>query len=242
VHSDVIYFLILSLLFCFLLWLVYWRSQKRQYPTTTALNLSLVIMLAGFVGARMMHVFYEETSFYLSHPEFILAFWAGGFVFYGGFLLALAVVAFLVRRHWFYWADFWAPILALGYGLGRGACLWTGCCYGKFCQLPWAIHGRHPTQLYAMAYELFIWVGLFFLEKILIKKNLFGRGILFFSWLGLHSIGRIMMEFFRDDNRGEFIAGLSISSWISILLLLISAGFFLVLRTKREAFFRHYSK
>jgi phosphatidylglycerol:prolipoprotein diacylglycerol transferase len=39
-------------------------------------------------------------------------------------------------------ADILAPSIALGYVSGRIGWLLNGCCYGRPCNLPWAIRGR----------------------------------------------------------------------------------------------------
>jgi phosphatidylglycerol---prolipoprotein diacylglyceryl transferase len=39
---------------------------------------------------------------------------------------------------------------------------------------------------------------------------------LFNCWLVLHALGRVMMEYFRDDPRGALIYGLSLGTWMSL--------------------------
>ncbi len=55
-------------------------------------------------------------------------------------------------------------------------------------------------------------------------------GTLLGIWIFLHALGRILMEIFRADDRGPTIAGLSLSTSISLLLLFGSS---LYLRSKR---------
>ena len=65
-------------------------------------------------------------------------------------------------------ADILAPSIALGAFFGRLGCFMNGCCYGRACDLPWAIrfpetnptHGQpvHPTQIYE-ALALFFFGG-----------------------------------------------------------------------------------
>lgn len=133
--------------------------------------------------------------------------------------------------------DFAAPIISLGYALGRIACFLEGCCYGKICDWPWAytfgqidfatgqfsFATRHPTQLYASLLEFSILFLVLYLEKI--KRFAARPGMLFMVWLALHAFNRILVEIFRDDDRGAMLAGMSISTLISFCLVLV-AGFY----------------
>jgi phosphatidylglycerol:prolipoprotein diacylglycerol transferase len=216
------YLLYLSLLYTGLVFYTVSRAHAREKDPKTALELALLLMLGGFLGGRLFHVFYESPEFYMKQPKYILYFWNGGFVFYGGFIgsiLLAGAYTWIKKLSFLEWGDFFAPIIAVGYGLGRGSCFLAGCCYGKFCSLPWAVSfdwdpqklPRHPTQLYAVFWELMVFCLLIFLERRQ-KANIF------YIWLLLHSIGRMIMEHYRDDFRGADYAGLSISSWISLLL------------------------
>ena len=207
--------------------------SRAGFVPSDGIDLSLILMVSGFLGARLMHVFYELPEFYFANPKMILAFWQGGFVFYGGFLLALlggfAWLKIRIRRFkrkpsftksFFQWADLLAPAVSLSYLLGRFGCLLEGCCYGRFTEVPWAIALRHPTPLYASLMEAINFLVLFFISR---KKDLFLKeGSLFFTWLFLHSCFRMIMESFRDDFRGPTFGVLSISSLISISLAVIS--------------------
>lgn len=203
-------------------------------------------MISGLIGARGFHALYENLDYYLKYPIDIFKLWQGGFVFYGGFFGALigAIIFLRMRKESFWsWADFMAPILAFGYGVGRIGCLLNGCCFGRECMLPWAIEFshtglpaglRHPTQIYATLWELCAVVILLFLERRRkIRPASLQTGKLFLLWLFLHSTGRLIMEYFRDDFRGEIYFGFSISSWISIMILVsIVAIFFSLIKAE----------
>ncbi len=224
----------LSALYCFLILLVYFRARKID-ETKNALDLGLLIMIFGFLGARLFHVFYENPEHYREDWLRVFQIWYGGFVFYGGAFTAFVACWIFIRRRqldWRFWCDFYSPIIALGYGLGRISCFIAGCCYGRACELPWSVDGRHPTQLYATAWELAVVTVLLALglgPKRSSEKTRLPRlapGKIFFLWLILHSLGRLMMEYFRGDFRGSLWLGQSISTWISLLLLSIGLVLF----------------
>ena len=123
------------------------------------------------------------------------------------------------------WLNLMAPVAALGYANGRIACLVTGCCFGRICDLKPEYQFRHPTQLYAVIFEFIVLFILLKFEKkpsILNKRIIRTSGHLFVVWLIFHSLGRIMMEYFRADPRGAMYFSLSISTWISIFILAFS--------------------
>jgi phosphatidylglycerol:prolipoprotein diacylglycerol transferase len=226
------YFLITSLAFIIcILWMVR-RAERFEFSRVMTIDTALVLMITGFVGSRIFHVAFEEPRYYLENPIRVFQFWRGGFVWYGGAIVgSISALAFLFERKQplLEWLDFFAPIGALGYALGRMACLFTGCCYGQIFTLP-EFFGhqtmRHPTQLYAVFTELISLAIVLHFEK---KKNspnpppwLKRSGRIFFLWLILHSIGRILMEAFRGDPRGPDLLTLSVSTWISFLLIVFA--------------------
>ncbi len=202
------FFLIISLSLSALLFVLSYRVDQFRRNRQIAFNLALLLMVGGFVGGRLLHVFYEEWPYYAADLKQILFFWNGGFVYYGGFLVAWPLTYFYCRQKkesFLQWADFFAPLLSLSHALGRLGCVLTGCCYGQFCELPWAVGGRHPTALYLMVGELFIFALLLFLEKYLEKSKNYVTGHLFFKWIFLHAFLRYVVEFYRDDFRGVFL-------------------------------------
>ena len=194
----------------------------------TLLDMSLGLMLGGFILARATHVFYEAPSYYLDNPLEVLMIWKGGFVFYGGAIGGFLGAFFVLKakgENWAQWADWLAPVGAFSYGVGRMGCFFAGCCYGQVTTLPWSITfphvlaARHPTQLYATFMEWCICGILLSLEK---KKSFLSTpGRVFFTWITLHSIARFFMESLRDDFRGPDLLGLSVSQIISGFLWIV---------------------
>lgn len=210
------------------------RADQLQRSKTVTLDLALVLMVCGFIGARLFHVFYESPSYYFQYPYAVFYVWQGGFVYYGGALAAAAGAFFYLRAKklpFLSWGDFAAPVLSFAYGAGRLACYLNGCCFGRVCDVDGS---RYPTQLMAFGFEMAIVAALLFLEKKRYFKN---PGQLFFFWILLHSINRMIMEYFRDDERGPTPLTLSISTWISLALFTVSVLFlWLNSRFRRQTF------
>lgn len=225
------YLVINSFVFCFGIFWIYKRAKKFALNQNAALDLTLVGMVGAFIGARAFHIFFERPSFYFQYPSFTYKFWYGGFVFYGGFAVAFLFCWLLCKkRNYDYrtYADLFAPVLALGYSIGRLGCLCAGCCFGRPTELPWGITfpqggeappgiPLHPTQIYSSLWELAVFITLMILERRATLKSHKGR--LFGVWLILHAVGRASVEQFRGDFRGATPFNLSLSTWLSVIAL-----------------------
>lgn len=201
------------------------RAERRDLNKTVALDLVLLVLAAGFIGARLFHVFYEEPAYYAEHPWRVLHVWNGGFVFLGGLFASFFTGLWFCqwqREPFWLWADLAALPTSLAYAIGRLGCFLNGCCFGRECHYPWAFVQdgvpRHPAPLYASAYE-FIW--LFILTRLEPRWRV--PGTTFHVWLIGHALGRLVMESFRDDPRGPLLGGLSIGTWLSLGLASLAA-------------------
>ncbi len=230
------FFIVISLSLSFLVIYLSHRVDKYEVDRKTAFDIALILMVAGFLGGRLLHVFYEELPYYKKYPWQILYFWQGGYVFYGGFILcALSTFIYckIKKVNFFQMADFFTPLLSLSHAFGRLGCFFAGCCYGAKCSLPWSLEGRHPTTLYLFIGELLIYFYIIFFEKKIRALNSpHLKGAIFAKWVLLHSLLRLNVEYFRDDFRGAFLqmpgfGNLSVSQVISLSLALICMIYFL---------------
>jgi phosphatidylglycerol:prolipoprotein diacylglycerol transferase len=221
------YLVINSLAFCLAIVWIFKRSLKAGLNQNAALDLSLTIMVAGFIGARAAHVLLEEPKFYAMNLSMIFEFWHGGFVYYGGFfaaVLASSIFCKMRKCDFRAYADVFAPVVAGAYAIGRMGCLAAGCCFGRPTTLPWGITfplgaeapsgiKLHPTQIYFSLWEAALCITILYLQK----RKVFAaqQGQYFGLWLLLHAIGRAVIEQFRGDFRGQKIFNLSLSTWLS---------------------------
>lgn len=196
------------------------------------MDLSFYILISAIVGSRLLYIVVEYKE-YISNPLRIFKVWEGGLVFYGGFIMAMAVVIIYIRKHGMnLWkvGDILAPSVAIGQGVGRLGCFFAGCCYGRETDVPWAVIFKdpntlapmdvhiHPTQLYDSANGFIIFTALIILRKF--KKF---DGQLFWTYTLLYAVGRFIVEIFRGDERGFVIESfLSTSQFIAIPLFAVS--------------------
>lgn len=153
-----------------------------------------------------------------------------GFVFYAGFFgAAFAGWIYCRRKGWSFLklSDYFGVALPIGHAIGRLGCLAAGCCYGRHTDLPWGLPmdgdpSRHPTQLYEAAANAAI---AFLVARYGLKAVRDGKwrpGSAFFLYIALYAIARFTIEFFRGDDRGGFVAGLSPSQLGAIAALVVS--------------------
>ena len=205
------------------------------------MDLGFYILLSAVVGSRLLYIAVEFRE-YLSNPLRIFKVWEGGLVFYGGFIIAMAVVIIYIKKNEMsLWkvGDILAPSVAIGQGVGRLGCFFAGCCYGRETDVPWAVIFKnpntlapmdvhlHPTQLYDSANGFIIFAALLILRKF--KKF---DGQLFWTYTLLYAVGRFIVEIFRGDERGFVTASLSTSQFIAIPLFAVSIV--MLIKLKRQ--------
>ncbi|MCF8025857.1 MAG: prolipoprotein diacylglyceryl transferase [Desulfobacteraceae bacterium] len=203
-------------------------------------DLCFYLVIAAILGSRLFFVLLNY-EYYMEAPLEVFKIWSGGLVFYGGFIVAFAVALVLVRVYGLALgktADIAALAIPLGHFFGRLGCFSAGCCYGKTCELPWAVtfsHPEslaplnvpvHPTQLYSAAANLFIFLVLLALRK---KKRFHGQ--VFLLYLLLYGVLRSFIEIFRGDDRGGFVMhvfsvsqalGLSVAFFSFVVLVFLA--------------------
>lgn len=204
----------------------------------------------GGVWDDAMHTCHPKSADCFAWAKF----WAGGLTYYGGFLGASLAAWFLLRRDKFpFWkaADMAGFAVPLGLAFGRMGCLLAGCCFGKACDLPWALsfppwspaseaqskahalqHAAlwsnrvHPTQIYESAASLLI----AFLALAVVQPRKRYDGQVFAAFLVMYAVARFLLETLRDDDRGGLLT-LSTSQLIGLGLVL-AAGAIHALRSR----------
>jgi phosphatidylglycerol:prolipoprotein diacylglycerol transferase len=246
------YGVLLALAFLAALLIAAKLATRDGLPRERIYDLGLWMLLAALLGSKILMLWtepgYRENPLHLISLDFLRS----GGVFYGGFIGAVVTGYFLIRRYglpWWKTADAFAPGIALGLAIGRQGCFAAGCCWGKPTSLPWGVRfaeagsritgvpidaDLHPTQLYESFAALAIFFFLLWLHR---RKRFDGQIILLFAVL--YGIVRFLIEFLRDDPRGDIaglttLTGLSTSQMISLVIGL-GALVMLVLRWRRAA-------
>ena len=166
-------------------------------------NLVVSLMIAGVLGSRVAYVIEHWKAEFADRLVDIIRIDQGGLMFYGGFILAVAVFVF-----WCIWkkdsplalGDLLCVVIPLGHAFGRIGCFFYGCCYGKL-----------SSSCVEAAANLALFAALFFFFRR------FRRGTMALYLIG-YAIIRFGMEYLRGDPRAA-VGPFSISQTISLALL-----------------------
>lgn len=218
------------------IWLAGKLAQKQGYQEDEILNLSLIILPVGVIGARLYYVA-THWSQYADNLGGIIQIWNGGLAIHGGLLLAaIALIIYCRKRRlsFLQTADILMPGVLLGQAIGRWGNYFNQELYGSPTDLPWAITidgvGYHPAFLYE---SLWNFAMIFVLLKLMQRKHPYGD-IFGWYWI-LYSICRFFLEFIRVDRVDLDLFGLVIpgSSLVSLICIIFGIVWIAVIRKTR---------
>lgn len=220
-------------------------QYKRNYARMTKeqiFDIGLIAIFGGIGGARLFYVvqFFHQFSGNLWK---IFRIDQGGLVFYGGFLMAVAILLIYAKVKKLSFArilDMYAPAIALGHAFGRIGCFMQGCCFGKPCSWGVVYPGNSapaerfpdyvasvknagsaipsvplaPVQLIEAAGNVLLF---FILLKLFhhVKKT----GQIAAAYFSMYGIMRFLLEFFRGDHT-DSIVGFTPSQFIGLFIML----------------------
>lgn len=159
------YGLLMALSFLLGTWYLLRKGTSKGLSEDTLLNLALLIIVGGVVGARLMYVLVNNADWFIRHPMEILKIWQGGLAWHGGLLGALILGGYYARRkgisvHLI--ADLCVPGIAIGYALIRIANIFNQEVLGRFTDF-W--FGRWPAQPIAALIALVLLLRYFYLVR-----------------------------------------------------------------------------
>jgi phosphatidylglycerol:prolipoprotein diacylglycerol transferase len=208
-------------------------------------------MLGVVLGGRIGYVLFYGLDSFLRDPWFLFRITQGGMSFHGGLLGVIVAMWWYGQasgRNLFQVADFVAPLVPVGLGLGRIGNFIGGELWGRLSDAPWAMifansvqpggwqspelrlawesgaldHlARHPSQLYQALGE---GLGLFLVLAVYARHP---RPTGAISGLFLVGYGcfRFMAEFFREpDAQIGFISGQWLTMGMALSLPMVLAG------------------
>ena len=234
-------------------WLASRRVLRIGQPPEAVWDMMMWALIPGLIGARIIYIMQNSDQVFSDQHGIkkhgfdlliaLIALWDGGIVFYGSVIGGICGVIIYCRRRRIQslaMLDVIAPSMFIGEGFGRLGCFLYGCCYGKACDLPWAVkfppdsltfeklsrEGRiieeplstiplHPTQLYSAfaAFTLAAILAWYF------RRRSFDGAVLALGLI-LYPINRFLLETLRDDEPKRWGTSFTFSQLVSIALLL----------------------
>lgn len=206
--------------FVFAMWLANRRADKLGSGWTREQVSDL--LFAGFLGVvlggRIGYVLFYNFDMFLANPLYLFKVWTGGMSFHGGLLGVITAMFWYGHKNgrtFFNVADFVAPLVPFGLGVGRLGNFINGELWGRTTDVPWAMVfptggplPRHPSQLYEFFLE---GVVLLIILNIFIRKPRPAGAV---SGLFLFGYGsfRFIVEYFREPDAHLGLYG----GWISM--------------------------
>ncbi len=209
-------------------------ARRVGLPAEKMTNLAVYCAFGGIAGAKLFMFFFDAPYYWRHLGEiFTLQTLQAAGVFHGGFIVALLVAIFYMRRQklpLLPTMDAFAPGVIIGQAIGRLGCFAAGCCWGRECYLPWGVRFRsdfaapvpldrplHPVQLYESVCDFAIFYLLY---------RRFGRthppGQIIGLYLVFYSTVRFIIEFYRVHEQ-SLVGPFSLTQWIALALLFVGA-------------------
>ena len=215
-------------------WLAHRRALEEGLPADELVRVAQWSVVAGLCGARLYEVAFN-WDYYGRFPWKIIAVWEGGLAMHGGLIVGPLVGILLARR----WRvpirralDVVAPSMVLGQAIGRWGNFFNEEAFGRPTDLPWRLYISpphrppevrdaeffHPTFLYESLWDALVFGALVWWVRPWVARY---PGAVFFSYIGLYSVGRFFIESLRLDS--FWVAGLRVPQLASIVGVVVAA-------------------
>lgn len=237
-------------------WMTTTRWKKLGGNFDQVLDITLVSVPAGIIGARLYHIITTPERFFGPDGDWAEMFriWNGGLGIWGGVLFgALAAWAWCRHKHYpmALLADAIAPGLLVAQAVGRLGNWFNQELYGAPTTLPWGLklnmegtaigHSEqcydgatcpsgtlfHPTFLYEMIWNLIGAAIIVYIGSKAMKR--LKAGSLFAVYIMWYTLGRTWIESLRIDYAHEFL-GVRINVWVSMAVFVLGAVSFIVVQ------------
>jgi phosphatidylglycerol:prolipoprotein diacylglycerol transferase len=209
-----------------------YNCKWREVDYDNLLNIVLLSLPIGIIGARLYYVVFEFDSY---KNNIIDAFNIrnGGLAIHGGLIFAIGTALIytkIKKLNFIKFADVAAPSIILAQALGRWGNFFNQEAHGDavsyefikhfpmFVQKGMNINGIYynPTFLYESLWNIVVFILLMVILRRC-KKN----GMVFFTYIGLYSIGRFIIEGMRTDSlmignirMAQFVSLMGVVVWI----------------------------
>jgi len=213
------------------------KRRRINLQEDEALNMTLLIFLAGLIGGRVYEVIFEWSNYYRFQSFWkTFAIWEGGLAIHGaiiGGIVSLLIYCRIKNISLAAMLDIGALCMIMGQSIGRWGNftngeaagpvtdLWTGIVFPEGTAVDRYANGSpvHPTMIYES-------LGNFLILALLWKLRLrnFRPGMLGAVYLLTYSILRSLLTPLRMDNQYFFIGDTKFLAAYTISIIMFAAG------------------
>lgn len=212
-----------------------YNCKWREVDYDNLLNIVLLSLPIGIIGARLYYVVFEFDNY---KNNIINAFNIrnGGLAIHGGLIFAIGTALIytkIKKLNFIKFADVAAPSIILAQALGRWGNFFNQEAHGDavsyefikhfpmFIQKGMNVNGVYynPTFLYESLWNIIVFILL-----MVILRKCKRNGMVFFTYIGLYSIGRFIIEGMRTDSlmfgnirMAQFVSLMGVIAWIVFL-------------------------
>ena len=239
-------------------WLTLKEGKRKKLTEDDILDMCLVIIPSGVVGARLYYVIFEWAS-YASNPIRALYIWEGGLAIYGaviGGLIGMFIYSRVKKIRFLKLADCIAPGLVLAQAIGRWGNFFNQEAFGlpinngELMWFPFAVYieGYHtfngqpcsnPYHMATFFYES-VWCLIVFIILWSCFRKFKHNGDAILSYAALYGLERMFVERLRGDSLyiikpgGAIAAGIRVSEMLSLIVVAAVAAFFIIRHFKEK--------
>lgn len=220
---------------------MYYIYKKEGRPRDEIETLTIYMVVAAIVGARLGHVIFYDPVAYFSDPMSILRVWEGGLASHGAAIVVPIALYFFARQthiRYLWIVDRLVIVAALIGGLIRVGNLMNSEMAGLPTSMPWGFVftsidnlPRHPAQLYEGIYCFILFALLFRVWST--RRTTIREGVLTAWFLIILFTLRFVDEFFKI-NQVSFENDMILNMGQLLSIPFVIFGIVILIRAKRR--------
>ncbi len=254
------YSLLILLAFVISYFIIVSEAKRHNYSKDLIFNMMFWVFIMGIIGARLWYVLFR-LDIYLKNPLDIFMVWKGGLAIHGGIIFGGLTMLIFTKKYklpFIKILDYVVLALILAQAIGRWGNFFNQEAYGSAVDSRSVLEGMKiipsfvidrmyilKDGVYAYRVPMFyfesLWCLIGFLVMVIMKHRKYLHvGTLSSFYLIWYSLGRLVIESFRDDSLMLF-GTFKVAQIVSVILIIIGI-IILMIQSHKGKFNELYSE